>query len=280
MADSFSVDVSTGPLFALSHAMREAEKQCLRLSGTIYANALRTLTPPHGKGSTMADTAKAKSKGITALRGRIAEDLMGGPAPTKARPVLKADGTWLAFDASGHYTSGGGNYGMVVATKKKFGPHTVPVESPESVVASLGTVVKKQKGAMRRWRARQDGVHFVAAGALRAFVRKRQAKAGFTISGWRHGARFFSTGKNIAKGFFEPLGGSGSAGQSADPASTSFADVEPLEGWMANDAFHGPLQQRDRIQNASVHRVAGNALKKMRAEILKWYTKKANQILK
>lgn len=279
MADTFTCAVNTGPLFALAHAAREAQAQCIKLSGTVYANALRTLTPPHGKGAAMQDTRKKKSKGIDALQARIEQDLQGGPAPTYARPVRRKDGTWMAFDAAGNYTAGGGNFGMVVANQNKFGKLPVPIESPEQVLAKVGEQPLTHKGRVRRWRRVQDGVHFVRAGALRALVRKRKKHAGYTISGWAHGARFFATGKNIAKGFFEPLGGAGAAGQSADPAGSAFAEVEPLEGWMQNDAFLGSLRQRDRIMTTTVHRTARHALDKMRKNIISWYTKKAKQIL-
>lgn len=273
-------DVDYGPLFALSRAMREAQAQCLKLSGTVYANALRTLTPPHGQGAKMKDTAKKKNKGIDALKGRIEADLMGGKAPTKARPVRRADGTWMAFDAAGHYTAGGGNFGMVVATKKKFGKIPVPIETPEQVLAKVGQRVYLRKGQARFWRAKQDGVHFVAAGALRAFVAKRKKQAGKGISGWAHGARFFATGKNIAAGFFAELGGAGAAGQSATPGGSAVADVEPLEGWMENKAMRGGLKQKDRMLSSTVHSVARHALQTMEKNIRNWYMKKAKQILK
>lgn len=281
MADTFSCAVNTGPLFALAHAAREAQAQCIKLSGTVYANALRTLTPPHGKGATMQDTHKKKSKGITALQARIEQDLQGGPTPTYARPVRRKDGTWMAFDDAGNYTAGGGNFGMVVPSATKFGKYKVPVESPEQVLSKVGEQALTHKGRVRRWRRVQDGIHFVRAGALRALVSKRKKQAGYTISGWAHGARFFATGKKgIAKGFFEPLGGAGAAGQAATPAGDAFAEVEPLEGWMQNDAFLGPLRQRDRIMSTTVHRTAGHALQKMQQNIVKWYTKKAKQILR
>ena len=62
--NTFQLAVNVGPLFAAAAAAQVAAKRVIKLSGTIYANALRTLTPPHGKGATLQNTRGKRSKGI------------------------------------------------------------------------------------------------------------------------------------------------------------------------------------------------------------------------
>lgn len=273
----FSVDVETGPLFALARAAGEAAERCAQLTGTVYANALRTLTPPHGDGATLASTARKNSKGITKLRERIAEDLMGGPTPTFARPVRRRDGSgWMAFDSSGHYTEGNGNFGLVVPTVKKFGKAAVPMEDPARIIKA--GYFRRRRGAMRRLRQKHDGPHFVTASALRALVRNKQKMAGYSISGWAHGARLFSTAKNIPGGFFASLGGAGDAGLSDGSSGFVPGTVDAREGWLENDAIHD-AKHKSRFADHTVYSVARHGLAKMQENIKKWYLKKAKQIL-
>lgn len=276
MADTFTCAVNTGPLFDLARATGEASARCAQLTGTVYANALRTLTPPHGDGATLASTARKNSKGITKLRERIAEDIMGGPTPTFARPVRRYDGNWMAFDSSGHYTEGNGNFGLVVPTVKKFGKAAVPMEDPARIIKD--GYFRRRRGAMRRIRQKHDGPHFVTASALRALVRRKQKLAGYSISGWAHGARLFSTAKNIPGGFFASLGGAGDAGLWDGPSSFVPGTVDAREGWLENDAIHD-AKHKSRFVDHTVYSVARHALDKMRKNIISWYTKKAKQIL-
>lgn len=281
----FSVDVNTGPLFALAHAANAAAVRCTQLTGTVYANALRTLTPPHGQGASLASTRTKKSKGITKLRERIAQDIMGGATPTFARPVQRADGSWMAFAPSGGYTEGHGNFGLVVPTVKKFGKASVPMEDPARVISA--GYFRRRKGSMRRLRRQHDGPHFVTASALKALVKHKQRNAGFTISGWAHGANYFSTGANIARGFFPELGGPGSAGSDVPLAidDAQVADYSAIAdgvagGFLSNDAFPSALKNKDRITERAVGTVARHALDKMQQNILTWYKKKAKEILR
>lgn len=272
----FSVDVETGPLFALTHAAGEAVQRAAQLTGTVYANALRTLTPPHGDGATLASTRAKKSKGITKLRERIAEDIMGGATPTFARPVRRYDGNWMAFDSAGHYTEGNGNFGLVVPTVKKFGKASVPMEDPARIIKD--GYFRRRRGAMRRIRRRHDGPHFVTASALKALVRHKQKMAGYTISGWAHGARLFSLSGSIDRGFFAELGAPGDAG-SDEYESFGTGAVDAVEGWLANDAIHD-AKHKSRIVDYTVYAVARRALSKMQQNIKSWYLKKAKEILR
>ena len=274
----FAVAVNTGPVTALQYAAQAAAERCLRLSGVVYANALRTLTPPHGVGATMQNTQKAKNAGILRLRERIAEDIMGGPEPTFARPVRRADGSWMALDAQGHYTEGSGHFGFVVPTVSKFGDSVVPMEKPEPLLS--GSRWYRRKGSMRRFPHAHQGPHFVTAASLRALVKKKQKMAGFTISGWYHGWRFFSTAQNAPTGFFPALGGPGSAGaDDAQPLSAASAYVEPIDGFIESSAWPDALKNKHRITDSTVNSVAQNALRAMRKNILTWYKKKAKAIL-
>lgn len=282
----FTLAVNTGPLFAAAHAAKKAQAQCLKMTGTIYANALRTLTPPHGNGATLKETANKKNKGITKLRERIAEDIMGGPSPTFARPVRRVDGSWMAFDSSGHYTEGKGNFGLVVPTVKKFGKAAVPMEDPARVIA--GGYFRPRKGSMRRIRRLHDGPHFVTASALKALVKRKQQNAGFSISGWAPGARFFAVGAKIARGFYEERGGHGAAGadENLDAAfdegriadDRSLVTSGPCKGWISNDSFHSKAQLA-RVSDSAVLSLARNALRKMEQNILNSYKKTARSLL-
>ena len=284
-SNEFTLAVNTGPLFAAAHAAKVAQVQCVKMTGTIYANALRTLTPPHGNGSTLKDTAKKKSKGILKLHKRIAEDIMGGTATPYGRPVLAKDGRWLAFDTEGRYTSGGGHFGFVVPTRDTFNGTRVPFVDPEQVLASSRWY--KVRGSYRRYPAAPQGINFVRAGALKSAVAKRLKRAGFTISGWAPGARYFATGANIAKGFFEGLGGRGAAG-SDDDLEAAFDDgfivdetslVEPSGGgWLSNDSFFTNAQL-GRLSSTALRAVAGNALRKMEQNIIRSYKKAARALL-
>lgn len=287
----FTAEVHTGPLFALAHATREAQAQVLRLSGTIYANALRTLTPPHGQGATIKSTKAKKTKGIVELQARIAEDIQGGPSFSAVRAVRKADGSgWLAFDTHHNYTEGGGHFGLVVPKNETFTAadgtvHKVPIEDPEAVYRRYKRWVKKN-GRRRVWGPGHDGPHFVRIGKLRSFVAKKKKMAGYTISGWAHGARFFSTSAtaNIDKGFFPELGGAGSAGSdaaeyAAPAANAALAEAEPASGWMESQSFAPALKNKSIITDRTVNAVADHAIGKMKRNIVQWYKKKAKAIL-
>jgi hypothetical protein len=284
-SEDFTMSVLTSPLAAARHAAYAATVRCTQLTGTIYANAMRTLTPPHGDGATLQNTRTKKSKGITKLRERIAEDIMGGPTPTFARPVQRADGSWMAFSPSGGYTEGHGNFGLVVPTVKKFGKASVPMEDPARIIKA--GYFRRRRGSMRRLRRQHDGPHFVTASALKALVKRKQSHAGFTISGWTPGARHFSTGGSVARGFFPELGGRGAAGASEDLDKAwdncEWTDwnavVETgVDGWMSNESFHDTKQLR-RIDFRTVSPLVGNALAKMKKNIVAWYSKKAREIL-
>lgn len=296
----FAVAVNTGPVTAMQYAAQAAAARSLRLSGVVYANALRTLTPPHGVGATMQNTQKAKNTGILKLRERIAEDIMGGAEPTFARPVRRADGSWMALDAKGHYTEGSGHFGFVVPTASKFGDSVVPIEQPAHRLRLSRWY--RRKGSMRRYRATHDGPHFVTAASLKALVKHKQKNAGFTISGWYHGWRFFSTAKNAPTGFFPSLRGPGSAGADADldelvttfedkggwgyadvaPRSETlraFAYVDTMDAYIASQTWPDVLKNKSRITERAVFTVAQHALRAMRQNILAWYKKKAKAIL-
>lgn len=295
--NTFQLAVNVGPLFAAAAAAQVAAKRVIKLSGTIYANALRTLTPPHGEGATLQNTRGKRSKGILKLRERIAEDIMGGATIRKARPVLTRDGRWLAFDERGSYSSGGGHFGLVVPTVNRFGKTPIPFEDPRAVLRDL--VVYRQKGAMRRWGRPPRELHFVRPGALRAAVRENQWLAGRTISGWAPGARFFATGASIAPGFYEDRGGRGEAGADEDldenvdieglygvPTWTTrsnalehFTNVEPVDAYIANQSWPSRLKNKSAVTDSAVYSLARHALAKMEANIIKFYRKKAAALL-
>lgn len=284
--NDFTIAVQTGPLFELAHAARAAAGRCVQMTGTVYANALRTLTPPHGQGASMASTRAKKSVGIVKLKERIAEDIMGGSTPTYARPVRRRDGSgWMAFDESRNYTEGNGNFGLVVPTVKKFGKHTVPMEDAARVIS--GGRFRRRKGALRRMRREHDGPHFVTASSLRALVKQKQRMAGFTISGWAHGAEYFATGERIARGFFAELGGPGAAGSDIPMAidDGQIADYSAVQdgvagGFISNDAFPDALKNKNRITGRTVEQASRHALAKMEKNIVAWYKKKAKEILR
>ena len=291
MAD-FSAEVHTGPLFALAHATREAQSRVLSLSGTIYANALRTLTPPHGQGATLQSTKNKKSKGILALQARIAEDIQGGPQFSTVRAVRRADGSgWMAFDSRHQYTEGGGHFGMVVPKNETFTDrsgtvHKVPIDDPATIYNRFARWMKKN-GRRRVWAPGLTGPIFVRAGKLRSFVAKKKKMAGFTISGWAHGARFFSTSATgkIDKGFFPALGGHGDAGRddstfgSSPFAESTLVESDPASGWLESHSWPAALKNQHIVTQTAVNSVAANALAKMERNILAWYKKKAKTIL-
>lgn len=279
----FEAVVKLDPMRALVHATAEACTMASKQSGAVYAAALRTVTPPHGTGAKMADTAKKDSIGIRKLKQRIAVDIRGaGDSSYGVTPVRSGNGRWLAFK-DGHYTEGGGNFGLVVpkfisftgADGKKY---PVPFVKPADV--HKRRVFYTRRGAKRAMPVNPGGVYFVRKTELDRYVAKKQKMAGFTISGWAEGARFFGTGKTIRAGFFGSLGGYGTAGSDTDYlVGADMYDKGRFEyiGYMGNYEVNS-MKWSSRM-TTTAGKIVGKALGNMERSIIRWYKKKAKEIV-
>lgn len=281
----FEAVLVKNPLSAMAMITREAAKKALKSQGILFAAALRTVTPPHGDGAKMATTKNKSSVGINKLKERIAVDIRGaGDSSYGVTPVRSWNGRWLAFK-DGHYTDGGGNFGLVVPKVTSFTgadgkKYPVPFVKPAEV--HQRRVFHTRRGAKRAMHVNPGGVYFVRKTELDRYVAKKQKMAGFTISGWRFGAKLFATGKTIDGGFFMKLRGRGNAGDSSEkhPMHADLYDYNAMEyyGFMENgelDKFKGKHKRMIRVAREMGWQAAVN----MQNNIVRWYKKKAKEIV-
>ena len=257
------------------HALKKLQgalaETALRQRGVIFANALRTVTPPHGKGATMASTAKKDNDGIRALRKRIAQDIAGvddvEQISAYADPVLTRSGKWIALQTGTKKLAlSKGNFGFIVLSSTSYRGKRVPLAKPAEVYG---------KPVFKRGRAHVSGVWapvFVKAAALRAFVKQKQAHAGKFVSGWVHGYLAFG-GKSVPAGYFRKLGGAGYGRKQGSG--------EKLRGVMGNEAApDAAMATRAAMREKRALRIAEPALRTNARALAKWYKKKMKELLK
>lgn len=252
---------------ALTELSEKVASELVRGVGLIYANALRTASPPHGGNATMKSTAKANSVGILELKKRISFDISGEEYPQNiiayGRPVRARNGLHLVLDENGNKVRPSGSFAIITPSTVGRGKHALPMETPEQVYA-------QGKWENGRWVG--DGkVHFVSAAPLRTFIKKKQAEAGYLISGWAAGARQFSKAKSLPSGFFAKLGGSGSGALRADGGTA--------KGELVNAAAHRP-GPADKFNERRVLKLSEMGVAAQRKNMMAWYTREAKKILK
>lgn len=250
----------------------ELAATAIKQRGAIFTNAMRTVTPPHGKGATVQSTAKKDNEGIRALKKRIAQDIAGVDSPEQiapfASPIRTKDKRWIAIQ-SGSSThkiaESKGNFGFVVLGATEFEGKKAPLEKPAAVYGS--PVFRKGRAYARQW-----APHFVTADALRKLVKRQQATAGKFISGWAHAWQVFG-GKRMPAGFYKKLGGAGYGRQSGSGVK--------LQGEIGNLAAPEPaMAAAAASRRKRALQIAAPALKTNQNALKKWYTKKAKEILK
>ncbi len=198
--------------FARLHVLtEEASKRTAQGIGTIYVRYIAANTPPNAfRGQVGAALSNRKNKAVVDLQKRIAQNIAGVDSYKEveayARPVpyRKLSGAWLALEPEGNRpVKPRGALGMVVPTSwSQVRKQAVPEAEPEQVFA--GAVWHKGGYKLRHYKR-----SFVRKNKLSAFVKTKQSHVGKLISGWARAARAFATGKGIATGFFENLGGKG-----------------------------------------------------------------------
>ena len=226
MKPSLRVHVHRRAFDRLAALSGEVSERAVQAFGTIYARALAAMTPPHmGKGKPAEVLRSKNQRDLVKLREIISLNIAGVKRPEdikpNARPVpfRSLSGAWLALDpAENRPAKPSGCFGMFVPTSwKKVRGQKVPESSPAQVYKSARWDGKKMVPTRRKR-------HFVRAAALKALVKQQQKHAGKLVSGWAEAARLFSTGKNVAAGFFVELGGKGFARKrkNADGVSRGF----------------------------------------------------------
>lgn len=241
----------------------------LRQRGVIFANALRTVTPPHGKGATMQSTAKKDNDGIRALKKRIAQDIAGVDSAEAVQayavPVLTKQGKWIAVDPSTKKQAlSKGNFGFIVVQSMLYKTELAPIEDPAAIYGK--PVFRRGRAHARNWRP-----VMVMAPQVRKLIEKRQKRAGAFISGWYHAFNAFG-GKRGPAGFYRKLGGKG--------YGVKRGSGQKLSGIMGNEAAPEPaMAQAVAAREKRAVRIAAPALKTNARALAQWYKKKMREIL-
>lgn len=263
--------VDAAKMQAMQKLNVQLAETALKQRGVIFANALRTVTPPHGKGATMASTAKANNEGIQALRKRIAQDIAGVDSVDQikpfADPILTRSGKWIAVQSGTHeLAKSKGAFGFIVVNSMLYKTEVAPMADPAEVYG---------KPVFRKGRARKAGgwqPAYVTAPLLRKFVQQRQKRAGRFISGWVPAYTAFG-GKRIPAGFYKKLGGSGSGRVTGSGCK--------LKGEMQNEAApEAAMAAAAASRQARAVRIAYGALKKNAKALSAWYAKKMKELQK
>ena len=251
----------------------ELAATAIKQRGAIFTNAMRTVTPPHGKGATMQSTAKKDNEGIRALRKRIAQDIAGVDSPEQiepfAEPVLTKEKKWIAIQPGGgahKLAKSKGHFGFVVLGSTEYKGKRVPLAKPAEVYGE--PVFRKGRAyPVGQWEPR-----LVSAGALRKLVKRQQARAGKFISGWAPAWEVFG-GNRMPAGFYKKLGGQGYGRQSGSGVK--------LQGEIGNLAAPEPaMAAAAGARKKRAMEIAGAALKTNANALRKWYVKKSKEILK
>lgn len=242
----------------------------LRQRGVIFANALRTVTPPHGSGATVQSTAKKDNEGIRALKRKIAQDIAGVDSAEAvqpfAAPVLTRQGKWIAVDPSTKkQAKSKGNFGFVVLHSMLYKTQLAPVEDPAEVYGR--PVFKKGRAHARAWRP-----VLVMPAALRKLIERQQKRAGAFISGWAPAFAAFG-GKRIPAGFYKKLGGKG--------YGVKRGNGPALSGEIGNEAApETAMATAVESREKRAVRIATPALRSNARALATWYKKKMKEILK
>lgn len=259
-----------GKLQALNE---ELAATAIKQRGAIFTNAMRTVTPPHGKGATMQSTAKKDNEGIRALKKRIAQDIAGVDSPEQiapfAEPILTREKKWIAIRPGGGahvLAKSKGNFGFIVLGSTEYKGKKVPLAKPAVIYGD--PIFRKGRAYLRgTWEPA-----LVTADALRKLVKRQQATAGRFISGWVPAWQVFGS-KSVPAGFYKKLGGKGYGRQSGSGVK--------LVGEIGNEAAPEPaMAAAAASRRKRALQIASSALKTNTKALKKWYIKKAKEILK
>lgn len=262
--------------FARLHVLtEEMSKRAAQGIGTIYVRYIAANTPPNAFGGNVSAALQSrKNADIQALQRRIALNIAGVDKATEveayARPVpyRNLSGAWLALEPEENRpVKPRGALGMVVPTSwRKVRKQAVPETEPEKVFT--GAVWGRGGYKLRRYK-----LTFVRKNKLSKFIKTKQAHAGKLISGWARAARAFATGKGIAAGFFEHLGGKGFGRLYKNKRGT-------WSGIAINRQSYSREQQAHLQAMANVSAKRTSAARKAQMEAIKrWYKKEAKRIL-
>jgi hypothetical protein len=250
---------------ALETSLRSVKEQ-----GTIFVRAAAAMTPPHqARHASSASLNTQKNADIQKSRELVRRNILGAAEPQKVRavPYRNLPGAWLALDpATNKPARIKSVFGIVVPESvQKVRGQKVPLSNLPQVYAGARWNGKRMVPARRK-------THFVNAGQLDTFIKQKQGHVGKLISGWAPAARVFATGKKIAAGFFEKLGGKG--------FGRIIEGKDGLcKGFMVNRQPYQPAQadliQRN-MQKLYAFTKAARAVQKKK--ILAWYKKQAKAI--
>lgn len=273
---SYKLWLSNKVFQKLSFLAGEVPDRCVKAFGTIFARALAAGTPPHNGRDEAGAVLRSKNQhDIVVLRERISWNIAGVNKPGDIQgfaqpvPFRNLPGQWLAIDTETRKPAKPrGFFGMVVPTSwAKVRGQSVPETSPEQAYAGARWDGKKLVSPTRKRKK------FVRKNALAAFVKRKQAQAGKLISGWAPGARVFATGKRIAAGFFEALGGKGYGRIFTDKKGRSRGFLINRQPYNSKQADMLKKSMPLILQRTSDSRAA------QVAKIRKWYAQQAKKAL-
>lgn len=268
--------------FARLHVLtEEMSKRTAQGIGTIYVRYIAANTPPNAfRGRVKESLSNRKNEAIVGLQKKIAQSIAGVDSVSELKPNVKPerlsedmwDYRWLTTQRPG------GKFAMLVpdswrAIRGEKPPESTPEEIYGTPVWSGGKMVS-QNPYNPSIRPSSYTYGFVRLTKLRKFIKQKQAHVGKLISGWAPAARVFATGKGIASGFFENLGGKGFGRMYKNK-------LGQWSGIAINRQSYSE-EQRAHLQataNVSAKRTV-EARKTQLAAIKRWYTNEAKRILK
>lgn len=267
----YRVKVNKAGMEQLKALAVAASTKAIKAAGTIYVRAAASYTPPFRLDGEEYSNMRLRTQthpDITQLRRAICKNIIGVERNWElpeaiAQEYRKLPGQWLALAPGGKSAMKLGPFGFVVPLnyRDKKGK-AVPVVDPAQVFATARW--DGHKMAPPQWKIR-----FVRKTKLEALVKRQQKQAGKLISGWAPAARVFAEGKNIAKGFFEKLGGKGFGKIYTDKKGVS-------RGIMINrQAYNEKLAQ---VMAARLNFIESRTKEARRVQIrniAKWYQKEA-----
>lgn len=246
----------------------ELAEQLVRQRGAVFANAWRTVTPPHQRGATMDSTAVKKNEGYTRLLRNISMDIAGVPSPEDvqayATPRRLKNGEFLAKTADGQLAVPRGGFGFVVVSGGG-GKFPAPIADPAAVYAGRSFVEGRSY-------LRGAPVVYVRPAPVKRLIKSQQKRAGKFISGWVPGLRAMGA-KKVAAGFYSALAGGGSGRVSGSGTRMR----GELENAAAPSAEMAAVLKKRKSWALSIARpaLATNA-----SALSAWYKKKMKALLK
>ena len=267
--------------FSRLHVLtEEATKRTAQGIGTIYVRYIAANTPPNAfRGEVGRALGNRKNEAIVGLQKRIAQNIAGVDSVAELKPNVNPervgedmwDYRWLTTQRPG------GKFAMLVpdswrAVRGEAPPESTPEEIYGTPVWRGGQMVSRRPyGPDVRLSSYTFG--FVRLPKLRDFIKKKQSHVGKLISGWARAARAFATGKGIATGFFENLGGKGFGRMYKNKRGNWCGIAINRQSYSEKQRAH--LQA---MANVSDKRTV-QARKAQLAAIKAWYKKEAKRIL-